>query len=124
RDWYRGRQPERPAHAVADVASESVRGEPDGVWGSEVSGGVAAPLTPRRRPGIQLADICAGLIASVARASRDDEPIHRAWASLKAAILGNPVPAGFWQVSERSLRPLTRTFEKLTPPLDAAGWGW
>lgn len=74
--------------------------------------------------GIQVADIVAGMIAAVAQAdiaAKDLRELRGLWMALRTSLLAS-TPSSFWQVSERVLAKLTRSFEELVPPRD--GWWW
>lgn len=75
-------------------------------------------------PGIQLADLVAGLVATIARADVDGAPIDELAAprhALRKALLRD-APSTYWQVSESALAKLTRSFGELVPPRD--DWWW
>lgn len=75
--------------------------------------------------GLQLADICAGLISAVALGPLGDRPpgLTEAWAALQVALLSCE-PSGFWEVSERAIREALPRFGKLAPLLEAGSYQW
>jgi hypothetical protein len=70
--------------------------------------------------GIQIADLMAGMIGAASRADMNGENLRglgEAWAVLRKSLL-KAVPSAFWQVSERMLGTLSRSFEGLLPNRD------
>jgi hypothetical protein len=76
--------------------------------------------------GLQLADICAGLLAGMARARGlplEQPALDEAWSTTKAHLLGH-APAGWYQVSEHAIRELQPTFGRLLPLLERDSYDW
>lgn len=73
--------------------------------------------------GIQAADLAAGLIAAVAQDDmRGEDPSHEEPWNEMLSILPSVECSSYWNVSERMLARLTRSFGDMVPPRD--GWSW
>lgn len=74
--------------------------------------------------GIQVADLVAGMVGAAARADvegTDFADLGAAWMVLRE-VLADTALSHFWQVSERMLASVSRSFDGLVPPRDE--WWW
>ena len=77
--------------------------------------------------GVQLADLCAGVMAAAANAGFSDSPPAVppiGWVDLQSATLALRTPAIYWQASEQMIRALQPSFGKLLPLLEDGSFRW